>query len=51
MDKEGQELEKVEDNRRQTSQEIDADIFFFSGFLELKERAKERVLHIVEELL
>ena len=51
MDKEGQELEKVEDNRRQASQVIDADVVFFSGFLEFKERAKERVLHIVEEYL
>ncbi len=50
MDKEGQELEKVEKHRRQTRQVIDADILFFSGFLQFKERAKERVLHIVDEL-
>ena len=51
MDKEGQELEKVEDNRRQASQVIDADIVFFTGLLQFKDGAEEGVFDIVEQLL
>lgn len=55
MDKERQELGNIEENRCQASQVINADIVFFAGLLQFKERAKERakerVLHIVEESL
>ena len=51
MDKERQELEKVEDNRRQASQVIDADKVFFTGLLQFKDGAEERVFDIVEQLL
>ena len=51
MDKEGQELDEIQDNRGQPSQVIDADIILLAGLLELKDGAKEGVLNIMQKLL
>ncbi len=51
MNEKGKELDKIQNDGRQPSQVINADIVFFAGLLQFKDGAKESVLDRVNEFL